>query len=92
MYKLSRIQCQLPIPDSMPMSLSKTNVLTGYQWQHTISWRPKINDSPKIMIHLLAAIKKDIAIICGCLSYYIDYYRMWNAAQDGAADQYVLVL
>ena len=56
--KLSQIPCQLPSPDSMPRILSKSSVLTGYQWQHTIWWRPKINDSQKIMIHLLAAIKR----------------------------------
>ena len=38
--------------------ISKSSVLTSYQWQHTISWRPKINDSPKIMIQLLATIKR----------------------------------
>ena len=38
--------------------LSTSSVRTGYQWQHTISWRPEINDSPKTMIHLLATIKR----------------------------------
>ena len=56
--KLSQIPCQLPSPDSMPRILSNSSVLTSYQWQHTIWWRPKIIDSRKIMIHLLAAIKR----------------------------------